>query len=204
LQGNTIHHSDAGSGQYTSIHFGETLLLEGLVPSIGTVGDAYDCPRRDDDRAVQDRVLPARITVPTPPATHPRRARGRRRRLGPHTTRVAGTQPSAWSAPTRTHNDCDTLSQPDNHSPSDGVNPNSPIRPSPRTAILLQPLADPPALAPPSARSRASRERPRPLQRPSMDPGTIGVGFGGTAGRRRLRGRTERGSGTIRLREAWW
>ena len=41
LQGNTIHHSDAGS-QYTSIHFGETLLLEGLVPSIGTVGDAYD------------------------------------------------------------------------------------------------------------------------------------------------------------------
>ncbi|MHB1166762.1 MAG: IS3 family transposase [Candidatus Nanopelagicales bacterium] len=41
LQGNTIHHSDAGS-QYTSIHFGEALLLEGLVPSIGTVADAYD------------------------------------------------------------------------------------------------------------------------------------------------------------------
>jgi putative transposase len=36
-----IHHSDAGS-QYTSIHFAETLLLEGLRPSIGTVGDAYD------------------------------------------------------------------------------------------------------------------------------------------------------------------
>jgi transposase InsO family protein len=30
------------SGQYTSIHFSETLLLEGLVPSIGSVGDAYD------------------------------------------------------------------------------------------------------------------------------------------------------------------
>ncbi|MEI8083920.1 MAG: IS3 family transposase, partial [Actinomycetes bacterium] len=41
LQGSTIHHSDAGS-QYTSIHFSETLLLEGLVPSIGSVGDAYD------------------------------------------------------------------------------------------------------------------------------------------------------------------
>jgi transposase InsO family protein len=41
LQGSTIHHSDAGS-QYTAIHFGETLMIEGLVPSIGTVGDALD------------------------------------------------------------------------------------------------------------------------------------------------------------------
>lgn len=36
-----IHHSDAGS-QYTSIRFTETLVLEGLAASIGTVGDAYD------------------------------------------------------------------------------------------------------------------------------------------------------------------
>lgn len=36
-----IHHSDAGS-QYTSVHFGETLALSGLHPSIGSVGDAYD------------------------------------------------------------------------------------------------------------------------------------------------------------------
>jgi transposase InsO family protein len=36
-----IHHSDAGS-QYTSVHFTETLMLAGMVPSIGTVGDAYD------------------------------------------------------------------------------------------------------------------------------------------------------------------
>lgn len=41
LVGNTIHHSDAGS-QYTSVRCGETLELSGLVPSIGTVGDAYD------------------------------------------------------------------------------------------------------------------------------------------------------------------
>jgi putative transposase len=41
LPGGTIHHSDAGS-QYTAIHFGETLMLEGIVPSIGTVGDALD------------------------------------------------------------------------------------------------------------------------------------------------------------------
>ena len=36
-----IHHSDAGS-QYTSVRFAETLMLAGLAPSVGTVGDAYD------------------------------------------------------------------------------------------------------------------------------------------------------------------
>lgn len=36
-----IHHSDAGS-QYTSIRFTDTLTLEGLTPSVGSVGDAYD------------------------------------------------------------------------------------------------------------------------------------------------------------------
>jgi transposase InsO family protein len=41
LGGPAIHHSDAGS-QYTSVHFTETLLLAGLRPSAGTVGDALD------------------------------------------------------------------------------------------------------------------------------------------------------------------
>ncbi len=41
LSGNTIHHSDAGS-QYTSVRLGETLLLSGMIPSIGSVGDAFD------------------------------------------------------------------------------------------------------------------------------------------------------------------
>jgi putative transposase len=36
-----IHHPGAGS-QYTSVHFTETLMLAGLKPSIGTVGDALD------------------------------------------------------------------------------------------------------------------------------------------------------------------
>jgi putative transposase len=36
-----IHHSAAGS-QYTSIRYTDTLMLEGLQPSIGSVGDAYD------------------------------------------------------------------------------------------------------------------------------------------------------------------
>ena len=39
--GDLIHHSDAGS-QYTSIRYTEHLDLEGITPSIGTVGDAFD------------------------------------------------------------------------------------------------------------------------------------------------------------------
>jgi len=41
IEAGMIHHSDAGS-QYTSIRFTETVALEGLTASIGTVGDAYD------------------------------------------------------------------------------------------------------------------------------------------------------------------
>jgi putative transposase len=36
-----VHHSDAGS-QYTSLRFTEHLMLEGIAPSVGSVGDAYD------------------------------------------------------------------------------------------------------------------------------------------------------------------
>jgi transposase InsO family protein len=36
-----VHHSDHGS-QYTSIHYCQQLELNGLVPSMGTVGDSYD------------------------------------------------------------------------------------------------------------------------------------------------------------------
>ena len=39
--GNLIHHSDAGS-QYTAIRLTEHLALEGIAPSIGAVGDAFD------------------------------------------------------------------------------------------------------------------------------------------------------------------
>jgi transposase InsO family protein len=41
VTGQLIHHSDAGS-QYTSVALTEHLGLEGIHPSIGTVGDAYD------------------------------------------------------------------------------------------------------------------------------------------------------------------
>lgn len=39
--GETFHHSDAGS-HYTATYFTGTLLLAGLVPSIGIVGEALD------------------------------------------------------------------------------------------------------------------------------------------------------------------
>jgi putative transposase len=41
VTGGLICHSDADS-QYTSIHYTERLALEGISPSIGSVGDAYD------------------------------------------------------------------------------------------------------------------------------------------------------------------
>jgi putative transposase len=41
IPGQLVHHADAGS-QYTAIRFAEHLALEGIAPSIGTVGDAYD------------------------------------------------------------------------------------------------------------------------------------------------------------------
>jgi len=37
-----LSHSDAGS-YYDSIKFSEELMLERIIASIGSVGDAYDC-----------------------------------------------------------------------------------------------------------------------------------------------------------------
>lgn len=39
----TVHHSDAGS-EYTSQRYTRTLAEEGLIPSIGSIGDAFDNP----------------------------------------------------------------------------------------------------------------------------------------------------------------
>jgi putative transposase len=41
VESGLIHHSDAGS-QYTSVKFTESLALQGIAASIGSVGDAYD------------------------------------------------------------------------------------------------------------------------------------------------------------------
>jgi putative transposase len=41
VRGELVHHSDAGS-QYSAIRFTEHLQLEGITPSVGSVGDAYD------------------------------------------------------------------------------------------------------------------------------------------------------------------
>src|SRR5690606_26206313 len=44
--GQTILHSDHGS-QYTSWAFGQRLRNAGLLGSMGTVGDCYDCEHHD-------------------------------------------------------------------------------------------------------------------------------------------------------------
>lgn len=41
VEGTLIHHSDRGS-QYLSIRYSERLAEEGITPSVGSVGDAYD------------------------------------------------------------------------------------------------------------------------------------------------------------------
>jgi putative transposase len=41
IRGELVHHSDAGS-QYLAIRFTEHLALEGITPSVGSVGDALD------------------------------------------------------------------------------------------------------------------------------------------------------------------
>ncbi len=41
VRGELTHHSDVGS-QYTAVKFTENLALQGITPSIGSVGDAYD------------------------------------------------------------------------------------------------------------------------------------------------------------------
>jgi len=83
LQGSTIHHSDAGS-QHTSVHFGETLALEGIRPSIRHRRRRLrQRPGLDHDRALQDRVRPGRVTVPDRAVRPPQRHRGRHQQLDP-------------------------------------------------------------------------------------------------------------------------
>lgn len=56
-------HSDAGS-RYTSIHFAETLALEGIAALIGSTGDAYDSALAEStiglskNEAIRDDSLP--------------------------------------------------------------------------------------------------------------------------------------------------
>jgi transposase InsO family protein len=41
-QGGLVHHSDRGV-QYLSIRYSERLVEAGIEPSVGSVGDSYDC-----------------------------------------------------------------------------------------------------------------------------------------------------------------
>jgi len=42
VEGGLIHHSDRGV-QYVSIKYSERLAEAGIEPSVGSVGDSYDC-----------------------------------------------------------------------------------------------------------------------------------------------------------------
>lgn len=52
-------HSDAGS-QFTSIRYGERLAEIGATPSVGTVGDSYDC-QSVSTRFRKNRVVPVGV-----------------------------------------------------------------------------------------------------------------------------------------------
>jgi putative transposase len=78
-----IHHSDAGSrrpiesAQYTSIAFAETLVLEGIAASIGSIGDAYDNALAETTIGLYKTEAVGRKPVPDWPAENHRRRRVR-------------------------------------------------------------------------------------------------------------------------------
>ena len=59
-----IHHSDRGS-QYTSVEFGSRLREEGLLPSMGSVADAYDNSMAESFVSTLKRELIHRHSWPT-------------------------------------------------------------------------------------------------------------------------------------------
>jgi transposase InsO family protein len=59
-----IHHSDRGS-QYTSVEFGKRLKGAGLLPSVGSVGDAYDNSMAESFVSTLKRELIHRHSWPT-------------------------------------------------------------------------------------------------------------------------------------------
>lgn len=59
-----IHHSDRGS-QYTSVEFGSRLREEGLVPSMGSVADAYDNSMAESFVSTLKRELIHRCSWPS-------------------------------------------------------------------------------------------------------------------------------------------
>jgi putative transposase len=59
-----IHHSDRGS-QYTSVEFGSRLREEGLLPSMGSVADAYDNSMAESFVSILKRELIHRHSWPS-------------------------------------------------------------------------------------------------------------------------------------------
>ncbi len=93
-----IHHSDRGS-QYTSVEFGGRLREEGLVPSMGSVADAYDNSMAESFVSTLKRELIHRVV-------HGRAVRRLERRSSntsrASTTPTGDTLPWSISAPQST------------------------------------------------------------------------------------------------------
>jgi putative transposase len=62
--GGLVHHSDRGT-QYTSLGFGRRLREAGIVPSMGSVGDAYDNAVAESFFATLKRELVYRTRLPS-------------------------------------------------------------------------------------------------------------------------------------------
>ncbi len=101
VPGELIKHSDAGS-QYTSVRLTEHLALQGIRPSIGTVGDAYDNALME---TINGRTRPS-ASAPPSSTTAPTRPWPR---SGPAVARPgaglgdpgAGSSYSGWGGATR-------------------------------------------------------------------------------------------------------
>jgi transposase InsO family protein len=93
-----IHHSDQGS-QYTSVEFGSRLKEAGLLPSMGSVADAYDNSMAESFVSTLKRELIHRHSWPNRQRPQGRRSSSTSRAS---TTPAEGTPRSDTSAPQST------------------------------------------------------------------------------------------------------
>ncbi len=117
-----IHHSDKGV-QYLALRYTQRLADAGVVASVGTTGDSYDCAGRGVQLAVQGRAHPQQ----GPLAQH-RRPRDRRRRVH----RLVQPPTAArrdWPRAARRVREC-ALSFPPRAGSSRGVTSEPPLNPA--------------------------------------------------------------------------
>ena len=116
-----VAHSDAGS-QYTSIRYTDRLAEIGALPSIGTVGDSYDCQRHGgiDARALQIRTRLASRALADRRATRARHTRVHR------VVQPSASPRRAWPQhPSRKPKSSTTVNHDRKHRPSQTPGPDA-------------------------------------------------------------------------------